>query len=131
MNLQDYLGERNIEELIVKQFNNSSDIRLFSRDEAVEFVAQAFDYIEEHGLTEQFIQLDKRTICQLVYRLAIKPAEEFLWSVQIDLGLAGKVDTPDGPLYFFTRKAEDVGERQANFLLSVELGKRRGTSPLW
>ncbi len=131
MSLRDYLGERNIEELIIKQFDAASEARFFSREEAEAWIANAFDYIEENNLTAELMKLDKRTICQLVYRIAIKPADDYLWGVQVEMGLAGKLDTPDGPVYYFTKRAEDLGERKATYELTVELGKRRGTSPLW
>jgi hypothetical protein len=131
MSLRDYLGERNVEELIVKQFDAANETKFFSREEAEAWVANAFDYIEENNLNSELMKLDKRTICQLVYRIAIKPADEYLWEIQVEMGLAGKVDTPDGPLYYFTKRAEDLGERKAANQLSIELSKRRGISPLW
>jgi|GEM_PF-1785814 len=131
MSLRDYVGERNIEELIVKQFDAANETKFFSREEAEAWVANAFDYVDENNLGSELMKLDKRTICQLVYRIAIKPADEYLWDVQVELGLAGKVVTPDGPLYYFTKRAEDLGERKAANQLSIELSKRRGISPLW
>jgi hypothetical protein len=127
----EYLGRQNIENWIIKQFANAAENLLFSRDEAVSYVEQAFDYIEKHDLIDSLLQLDKRTICQIIYRIAMRPAEEYLWQVQTDMALAGKVDTPDGPIYYYTKKAEDIGERKATYLLSVELSKRRGISPRW
>ena len=131
MNLRDYLGERIIEDWIVKPFGKAADNLLFSREEAETFVEQAFEYIEANNLTPQLMQLDKRSIEQLVYRIAVKPAEDYVWEVQMEMGLAGKLDTPDGPIYYYTREAENIGERKATYLLSVELSKRRGISPLW
>ncbi|MEI7553720.1 hypothetical protein [Candidatus Chlorohelix sp.] len=127
----EYLGRQNIENWIIKQFANAAENLLFSRDDAVGYVEQAFDYIEKHDLIDSLLQLDKRTICQIIYRIAMRPAEEYLWQVQIDMALAGKVDTPDGAIYYYTKKAEDIGERKATYLLSVELSKRRGISPHW
>jgi hypothetical protein len=134
MDLREYLGEKLVEEYITIQFQRSvdaSDLRFFSREEAEQFVNFAFVYVEKNGLTNQLLEFDKRTICQLLYRIAARPADEYVWQVQMDLGLAGKFDTPDGAIYYYTKAGEDLGDRRGNLAVAVEISKRRGTSPLW
>jgi hypothetical protein len=134
MNLREYLGDKMIEDYITKQFQRSvdaSDLRFFSREEAEQFVTFAFLYVEKNGLTEKLLEFDKRTICQLLYRIAARPADAYIWQVQMDLGLAGKFETPDGAIYFYTHEGENLGDRRGNLAVAVEISKRRGTSPLW
>jgi hypothetical protein len=134
MDLREYLGEKLIEQYILDQFQRSvdaSDLRFFSRAEAEEFVKYAFDYVERHSLANSLLEYDKRTICQLLYRIAIRPADEYVWQVQLDLGLAGKFQTPDGVIYFYTKEGENLGDMRGNLAVAVEISKRRGTSPIW